>query len=168
MNLVLIGYRGTGKSEVARLLAARLGWPWFDADEQIEAMAGLSIAEIFAAQGEAAFRDVESQVIARLAMQDRSVLALGGGAVMRPENRAAIGRQGQVVWLQATPETILAATRIRPGHGPAAPQSDRPRRHNRDHRYARRAQCRLSPVRSWKSIPKTRLPNRWPTLSLNS
>jgi shikimate kinase len=107
MNLVLIGYRGTGKSEVARLLAARLGWPAFDADAWIEELAGKSVAEIFAEQGEAAFRDMESQAILRLAQRDRCVLALGGGAVMRPENRDAIGRQGQVVWLVASPATIL-------------------------------------------------------------
>ena len=94
MNLVLIGLRGTGKTTVARLIAERLGWPWFDADAEIEARAGKSIAEIFAAEGEPAFRDRESQVVADLAQRDHSVLALGGGAVMRPANREAIGARG--------------------------------------------------------------------------
>ncbi len=106
MNLVLIGYRGTGKSTVARLLAERLGWPWFDADVEIEARAGKSIARIFAEDGEGAFRDWESRVVADLAAQDRAVLALGGGAVVRPENQEAVLRQGRVVWLTASPETL--------------------------------------------------------------
>ena len=107
MNLVLIGYRATGKSQVARLLAARLGWPWFDADEEVERRAGRTIARIFADQGEQAFRDLESAVVEELAQRTRAVIALGGGAVMRAENRAAIAGQGRVVWLTASPETIL-------------------------------------------------------------
>ena len=107
MNLVLIGYRGTGKSDVARVLASRLGWPWFDADEQIEALAGKSIAEIFAQDGEPVFRDWETRVVGELSERSDTVLALGGGAVMRSENRAAMLRQGRVVWLTASPATIL-------------------------------------------------------------
>lgn len=106
MNLVLIGLRGTGKSTVARLLAARLSWPWFDADADIERRAGKSIAAIFAEDGEPAFRDWESQAVAELADQPHCVLALGGGAVVRPENRRAIARQGRVVWLTGTPEVL--------------------------------------------------------------
>src|SRR5688500_763764 len=63
MNLLLIGYRGTGKSTVARLVAERLGWPWLDADVELERRAGKTIAAIFAADGEPAFRDLESQVL---------------------------------------------------------------------------------------------------------
>ncbi len=106
MNLVLIGYRGTGKSTVARLIAEKLHWPWFDADAQIESRAGKSIAQIFSDEGEPAFRDWESRVIADLVQQDRCVLALGGGAVMRPANREALARQSKTVWLQASPETL--------------------------------------------------------------
>jgi shikimate kinase len=106
MNLVLIGSRGTGKSTVARLLAEKLGWPWFDTDAVIEARAGKSIAEIFADEGETAFRDWETLVVGELAARERCVLALGGGAVVRPANRGAICRQGKIVWLQAPPETL--------------------------------------------------------------
>ena len=106
MNLVLIGYRGTGKSTVARLVAERLGWPWFDADAEIEERSGKSIARLFAEDGEATFRDWESQVVADLARREQCVLALGGGAVMRAENRAAIRSGGKVVWLTASPETL--------------------------------------------------------------
>jgi shikimate kinase len=106
MNLVLIGYRGTGKSVVARLLGERLGWPWIDADQRIEELAGKSIARIFADDGEAAFRDWESRAVVEAAARDRTVIALGGGALVREENRAAIAPRGCVVWLTASPETI--------------------------------------------------------------
>src|SRR5262245_33425760 len=108
MNLVLIGLRGTGKSTVARLAAERLGWAWFDADAEIERRAGKSIAAIFAQDGEAAVRDLESQVVAELAKRDRSILALGGGAVVREANRAALAPLGRIVWLTASPETLHA------------------------------------------------------------
>jgi shikimate kinase len=106
MNLALIGYRGTGKTTVARLVAERLAWPWFDADAEIESRAGKSIAQIFSDDGEAAFRDWEAQVVADLAARDGCVLALGGGAVMREENRQAIGLHTRVVWLTAPAETL--------------------------------------------------------------
>ncbi len=114
MNLVLIGYRGTGKSAVARALSERLAWPWFDADAEIERLAGKSIACIFADDGEAAFRDWETRVIDQLAARGRSVLAVGGGAVVRAENCAALRRQGQVVWLTASPQTIWRRTQADP------------------------------------------------------
>jgi shikimate kinase len=108
MNLLLIGYRGTGKSTVARLVAERLGWPWVDADVELERQAGKSIAAIFADDGEQAFRELESRVLAELVGLDRHVLALGGGVVLRPENRELIKKAGGVIWLTADPETILA------------------------------------------------------------
>lgn len=105
MNVFLIGLRGTGKTTVAELLGARLGWPVYDADAEIEARAGKSIAQIFADSGEGAFRDLESAVVADLARRDSAVIALGGGAVVRAENRAAIAG-GRTVWLTATPQTL--------------------------------------------------------------
>jgi shikimate kinase len=106
LNLVsLIGYRGTGKSSVAKLLAQRLGWSWIDSDVEIERRAAKSIKEIFDDGGEPAFRDWESAVVADVAQHTELVLSLGGGAVLRPENRAAI-RRGRVVWLTADPATI--------------------------------------------------------------
>jgi shikimate kinase len=107
MNLVLIGYRATGKTTVARLLAARLGWDWIDADVEIEKRAEKPIARIFAEDGEPAFRDLEAEVIADLCRRRRSVLAAGGGAPMRPQSRRAMQASGKVVWLKALPETIL-------------------------------------------------------------
>jgi shikimate kinase len=106
-NVILIGYRGTGKSTVGRLLAARLGWPFVDADEEIERRASKSIAAIFADQGESHFRDLEEQVVADLLARQQHVISLGGGAVLRQESRQAIGTGGMIVWLQASPELIL-------------------------------------------------------------
>jgi shikimate kinase len=106
-NIVLIGYRATGKTTLARLLAERLGWQWIDADVEIERRAGKSIARVFAEDGEPAFRDLESQVIADLCQRERLVVAAGGGATVRPQNREAMRANGRVVWLTAAPGTIL-------------------------------------------------------------
>jgi shikimate kinase len=106
MNLFLIGYRGCGKTTVAARLADRLGWPAVDADVELERRAGKSIRQIFADEGERAFRDLESAIVASLAAGDRQVIALGGGAVLREENRQALAGRGPVVWLTASPQTL--------------------------------------------------------------
>jgi len=103
----LIGYRGTGKSAAAQQLALRLGWDWMDADVELELRAGKSIAAIFADDGEQAFRDLESLMLAELVGRERSVLATGGGIVLRAENRELLRSGAIVVWLKAEPETIL-------------------------------------------------------------
>jgi shikimate kinase len=108
MNLTLIGYRATGKTTLARLLAERLGWSWIDADVEIERRAGKTIARMFAEDGEPAFRDLEAQVIADLCSRPQLIVAAGGGAPMREESRRAMRCGGTVVWLTARPETILA------------------------------------------------------------
>ena len=106
MNVVLIGYRGSGKSSVARLLALRLGWDWLDLDVEIELAAGKSIAAIFADEGEPAFRDREQLAIERLAGRDRLIVAAGGGAVERACNRDNLRAAGQVVYLTASVESL--------------------------------------------------------------
>ena len=106
MLIVLIGYRGTGKTTVARLLAEKLSIDWIDADVQIERRAGKSIADIFSDDGETAFRDLESAVIARLALRKNLVVAAGGGAVMREENRKALAAADAMVWLKADAQTV--------------------------------------------------------------
>jgi shikimate kinase len=108
VNLILIGYRATGKTTLARGLAERLGWDWIDADVEIEHRAGKSISRIFAEDGEPAFRDLEARVVADLCGRPNLVLAAGGGAPLREENRRAMRHHGRVVWLTAAPETILA------------------------------------------------------------
>lgn len=105
INVALIGYRGTGKSTVARLVAARLGWEWHDADAEIERRAGKSIRQIFDDEGEPVFRDWETAVVRDLAQRERCVLALGGGAVVREQNRAFLAGS-IVVWLRAEPATL--------------------------------------------------------------
>lgn len=107
MNLVLIGYRGTGKSTVARLLAGLLGWDWVDSDVEVELRAAKSIAALFADDGEEVFRDLETAVLQELLGWDKTVVAAGGGAVLRPENRRTLRRATAVVWLRAEPATIL-------------------------------------------------------------
>jgi shikimate kinase len=108
MNLTLIGYRATGKTTLARLLAERLGWDWIDADVEIERVAGKTITEIFSDDGEPVFRDIEARVIADLTSRPDLVIAAGGGAPLRKESRRAMREGGQVVWLQASAETIHA------------------------------------------------------------
>jgi shikimate kinase len=105
--LTLIGYRATGKTTLARLVAQRLAWEWADADVEIERRLGKPIERIFAEQGEAAFRDAEVAAIADLCRHNRLVLAVGGGAPLRPDTRRRIGERGKVIWLTARPETIL-------------------------------------------------------------
>jgi shikimate kinase len=105
-SIALIGYRGTGKTTVAQQLALRLGWDWVDADVEVELRAGKSIAAIFADDGEEAFRDLETGVVESLCARERTIAALGGGAILRECNRAAIGRCGAVVWLQASVDAI--------------------------------------------------------------
>jgi shikimate kinase len=108
MNIFLIGYRGSGKTTVAAALAEQLGWPWVDADVELERRAGQSIRQIFATSGEPAFRDLESAVVADLSQRDQHIIALGGGAILREQNRQAIRGRGKTVWLQASPEALLA------------------------------------------------------------
>jgi len=119
--IFLIGYRGTGKSTVARHLAERLEYDWMDSDEEIERRAGKSIAAIFSKEGEAAFRNWEGRVVAELASLRRTVVALGGGAVLRQANRIAIRAAGPIVWLTAPVDAIiarLAADPATPGRRP--------------------------------------------------
>ena len=107
-SFILIGYRGTGKTTVAQKLAARLGIPACDSDVEIERCAGKSIADIFAQDGESAFRDREESVIAEILSWSVSlVLATGGGAILRSSTRGRLRQAGRVIWLTATPETIL-------------------------------------------------------------
>lgn len=107
MNVYLVGYRGTGKTTVAPLVANLLGdgWAWIDMDERIEQTAGQSIADLFATRGESCFRDHESSVLSGIANLDQQVAATGGGVVMREENRQRLAL-GHVVWLTGLPDTL--------------------------------------------------------------
>jgi shikimate kinase len=104
----LIGFMGTGKSRIARPLAAALDWESVDIDTLIEQDAHDSVPGIFRAGGEAAFRIIESRVVERVAAMKNVVVATGGGTVIADANRAAMRRRGFVVCLDARPETIAA------------------------------------------------------------
>lgn len=106
-NVVLIGFMGTGKSVVGRLLAQRLGRPFVDVDALIEREAGRPIRKIFAEAGEPAFRDLERGMIQRVTQRDGQVIATGGGAVLDDRNVEALKRNGWLVWLKAAPDVIL-------------------------------------------------------------
>lgn len=121
MHVYLIGYRGSGKTTIGKLLAGRLGRPSIDCDDWIEQAAGQTIRNIFATEGEAGFRDLEQAAIEQLAQQaddQPAVVALGGGAVLREANRAAICRSGYRIWLTAPPQTL--ASRIQADRTTAA------------------------------------------------
>ncbi len=121
-GLVLVGYRGTGKTTVGRILAERLSWKFIDADQELETREGRSIATIFADDGEPAFRDREEQIIANLCLRDETVLATGGGAVLRATNREALRSVGFVAWLTADADTLvrrLTRDQSRPNPRPA-------------------------------------------------
>jgi len=109
-SIVLVGLMGSGKSVIGRRLAARLGLDFVDADTEIEAAAGCSIEDIFEQHGEAAFRDGERRVIARLLDRPPHVLATGGGAFMDAETRALIREKGLSIWLKADLDVLLART----------------------------------------------------------
>src|SRR6478672_11257790 len=112
--IVLVGMMGAGKSTVGRRLAARLRLPFFDADVEIEAAAGMSIPDIFLAHGEPYFRDGEARVIARLLDSGPAVLATGGGAFTeREETRKRISDKAVSIWLKADIDVIMKRVRRR-------------------------------------------------------
>jgi shikimate kinase len=102
-GIYLLGFMGSGKSTVGRMLAAKIGWPFFDLDEEIEAREGTTIADIFATRGEAKFRRIEAAALERHVHAVESgrpaVMALGGGAFLAPANRDLLLRNGVTIWL---------------------------------------------------------------------
>jgi shikimate kinase len=118
-SVVLVGLMGSGKTTVGRRLAARLGLPFVDADEAVEAFSGRSVAALFDERGEEGFRDLEAEVLAHLLGDpERMVLAAGGGVVLRPENRALLADDDvTVVWLEADP-AFLASRIEKKAHRP--------------------------------------------------
>ncbi len=113
--LFLVGFMGSGKSTVGRELASLAGRTFEDADRTIESLEGRSIEEIFRDSGEAHFRDVEARVVRGFAGRDDSVVALGGGAFQRADQRRWMQREGCTVWLDVTLE--VARQRVGGGQG---------------------------------------------------
>lgn len=107
MNIVLVGYMGSGKSSVAYQLSYKIQTPYIDSDKQIEREQQMTISEIFATRGEAAFRDMETEYLKRLiADKSRLILSTGGGMPVREENRALLKQVGMVIYLKTDAETI--------------------------------------------------------------
>ncbi|MCL4491297.1 MAG: shikimate kinase [Nitrospirae bacterium] len=109
-NIILTGFMGTGKTEVGKLLSQKLGYVLIDIDSEIEKEQRTAITEIFKQHGEPGFRDIESAVIKRFSDASRAVISTGGGAVLRQENMAGLRKNGVIVCLMATPETIVQRT----------------------------------------------------------
>ncbi len=109
-NLILVGPMGAGKSTIGRLLAKELHLPFKDSDKEIEVRTGADIPWIFDVEGEQGFREREQAVIADLCREDGLVLATGGGAVLRQENREALRAGGRVIYLHASVEQQLERT----------------------------------------------------------
>lgn len=107
-NLVLCGFMGCGKTTVGIRLAKERGMTFVDMDAYIEAQAGCTIAEIFARDGEEAFRAMEHEACLTLGAKEDLVISTGGGAVLREENVAALKQNGMIVWLQVSPMCVLA------------------------------------------------------------
>lgn len=113
-RVCLIGYRGTGKSSVGRLLAARLNWPWIDTDDRVATTAGMSIREIFATRGESAFRSLEKAALAEALSAPRGVISVGGGAVLDADNRRAMRSTALCLWLTASLDRLAERLRADP------------------------------------------------------
>lgn len=108
MNIVLIGYRGTGKSEVGKIVADALGMTYISMDASIVAKAGRSIPEIVELQGWPAFRDMESEVARELAQKDNIIIDSGGGVIERSGNIEALRVNARIIWLKASVATIVS------------------------------------------------------------
>ncbi len=106
-NIILTGFMGTGKSTIGRRLAARLGAIFIDTDQLIEERVNCRITDIFARQGEAAFRQMEAELARDLADQCGLVIATGGGFFTNPENIKVLQQNGNIICLSATPREIL-------------------------------------------------------------
>lgn len=147
-NIILVGPMGAGKSTLGRLLARALKRPFYDSDQVIEDRCGASIPWIFDLEGEEGFRDRESQVLEELASLEGIVLATGGGAILRPENRAKLRAGGLVIFLKTTVEQQLTRTR-KSTHRPLL-QTANPRqrlealREERDPLYAQTAHLTIN------------------------
>lgn len=110
-TVALVGLPGSGKSTIGRQLARRLGLPFFDSDAVIEQRIGCSIAEFFREQGEERFRDIESEVVALLAVGEPKVLSTGGGSVLRESNRRVLHGNALVVYLRSSPDEVFRRVR---------------------------------------------------------
>lgn len=120
-RLILVGYRGAGKTAVGRLVARHIGWDLVDTDELIERAAGRSIAAIFETSGQAAFRELESRAIEQAVGGTRRVISVGGGAVVAESNRERLRAAGLCIWLTAPPEELYRRLQADPNSASQRP-----------------------------------------------
>ena len=106
MNIILIGYRCSGKTSVGKRLARELGRLFVDTDDWLKEKAGRSISNIVEDDGWEGFRQLEREVIQEVCSRDNTVIATGGGAILDPANVAAMQRNGRVVWLKVSPQKV--------------------------------------------------------------
>ena len=111
LTIALVGMPGCGKSTVGRHLARQLHWRHVDSDTEIERQIGSPIRAFFEQHGEAAFRDIEQQVLERLSLERGTVISTGGGAVLREANRQALSANAEVVYLRSSPEELFRRLR---------------------------------------------------------
>lgn len=124
-HLVLVGLMGAGKTTVGERLAARLGRPFVDTDALVETASGRSVAEIFANDGEAEFRDLERAAVAQATAEETpAVVACGGGVALDPENRRLLQARGVVVWLDAPAAELAVRAAAQPGARPLLAADD--------------------------------------------
>lgn len=111
-NVYLVGLMGSGKTTIGRILAKRLGLAFMDTDREVEERTGVSIPTIFEIEGEDGFRKRECQVVEDCAKLSSTIVATGGGVVLRPENRESLTRSGFVVYLNVPPRVLWERTRV--------------------------------------------------------
>lgn len=140
MKVVLIGFMGTGKSKVGKILAQKLGWPHFDTDDMITKDVGASPGDIIRKRGEAPFREIERKAVQLLSTIDRCVISTGGGVPLDKSNMSDLSKNAHTVWLKARPDTILKRAgdlKSRPLIDPKNPlESIRQRLSEREKSYA--------------------------------
>jgi shikimate kinase len=129
-NIILIGFMGSGKSTVGRTLARQLGeaWRYVDTDKRLVQVAGKEISQIFATEGEGAFREKEARVLLGVTAGERQVIATGGGVVLREENVSAMRGAGVVIWLTAEVEEVEARIGKHPEKRPLLAQAGEDRK----------------------------------------
>ncbi|GLI54344.1 shikimate kinase [Thermodesulfovibrio yellowstonii] len=106
-NIVLIGFMGTGKTSVGKVIAKKLGFEFVDVDEVIEKATGMEISQIFSKFGESCFRDIEEEMIKLITQKRRQVIATGGGVVLRDENMKRLKKDGVIFCLRASENVIF-------------------------------------------------------------
>lgn len=124
-NIIFIGLMGSGKTTIGKHLAQRLDWVFYDSDQEVVKRTGVPISTIFELEGEASFREREHAVIRDLSLLNRCIIATGGGAILRPENRQLLQKSGTIVYLSTSVDCILKRT----AHDTSRPllQVDNPR-----------------------------------------